>query len=126
MDGGSTHCLIPAADHGTHAEAHSFVRVNQIAEVLASGGDGNTLLVPELVETALNTKVCFPVLAVGSTTSHGTEEVWVDLNHLLDGARGNVGAGGCSRVDSYDNATLEAEGKRCGTVLDLDLGSRVG
>ena len=41
----ATDRLIPPTDHGPHTEAHAFITVNQIAEVLARRGHGNTFLV---------------------------------------------------------------------------------
>lgn len=79
--------LVPAADHGTHGETHAFVRVDEVGEEFGGGGDGDAFFVAQFVEATVHAKVRFPVLAVGSTTSHGTEEVGVDLDDLLHRAR---------------------------------------
>jgi hypothetical protein len=94
--------------------------------------------VSELVQATLHAQVCEPVLAVlayvniqpclplywvlsySSATSHGPQQAVIDLNDLLDRlTRYPVSRRG-SRVGSYDDAALEAEGERRGTVGDLD------
>lgn len=109
-----------AGAHGAHAEAHVLVAVDEVGEDLAGGGDADAALVAELVEAALHAEPCEPVLAVGGTTGHGAEQDAVDLNHLLDGLRGDPVAGRGSRIGSHDDAALEAEGERRRTVGDLD------
>lgn len=92
-----------------HTQAHSFVRVDQVAEVLAGGGDRDSFPVPELVQSTLDTEVSFPILAIGCrarrtrrqqqrrgpeddlreltcTTSHCAQQVRIDLDNLLDSA----------------------------------------
>lgn len=91
--------LVPAADHGAHAETHAFVRVDEIGEVFGGRGDGDAFFVAELVQTALDAEVRLPtsrqreshsseqrrahlpVLAVCCAASHRPEEVRVDLDH---------------------------------------------
>ena len=48
----STHRLVPAANHSTHTEPHSLVANDEICQVLAGGGDGDSLLVSELMQAA--------------------------------------------------------------------------
>jgi hypothetical protein len=100
--------------------------------------------VSELVQATLHAQVCEPVLAVltcvnfqshppllavlsyGSATSHGAQQAVVDLNDLLDRlTRYPVSRCG-SRVGGYDDAALEAEGKRRGSVGNLDGAVGVG
>jgi hypothetical protein len=112
--------------HGTHAQAHSLVAVDKVREDLAGSGDADAALVSELVKTALHAEPGEPVLAVGSTTGHGAEEDAVDLDDLLDGLGGDPVAGSGSRIGSDNDAALEAEGERGGSVGDLDGAVGVG
>jgi hypothetical protein len=61
-----------------------------------------------------------------SATSHGAEQAVVDLNDLLDRLTRYPVSCRCSRVGCNDDAALEAEGKRCGTVGNLDGAVGVG
>lgn len=45
--------LVPAGDHGAHGQPHPAVSVQRVGEELARPGDGDALLVVELVEAAL-------------------------------------------------------------------------
>jgi hypothetical protein len=99
--------------------------------------------VSKFVETALHAEICEPVLAVlctsvsretsllrtctySSATSHGTQQAVVDLNDLLDCLTRYPVSGSGSRIGGYDDAALEAEGKRCGSVGNLDGAVGVG
>jgi hypothetical protein len=99
--------------------------------------------VSELVKTTLHAQVCKPVLTVlrqsvpesqgsppkytySSATSHGSQQAVVNLNDLLDRLTCYPVSSRCSRVGGYDDAALEAEGKRCGTVGNLDGAVGVG
>ena len=79
-----THSLVPTADHRTlrhretislawatmdtyHAQPHPLITVHQIAEILAGSGDRDPLLVSQLVKSALNTKIRFPILTISYT-----------------------------------------------------------
>lgn len=109
-----THSLVPSTDHRSHTQSHPLVRVDQVRKVLARRRDRDALTVPQLVQSALDTEVSFPVLTVGcenqerrwkgerrrsgqltrlesgelekrtSSSSHGSEEVRVNLDDLLD------------------------------------------
>ena len=96
----------------------------------------------ELVETTLHAEVRKPVLTVllrsvpsritlsrrtySSATSHGSQQAVVDLNDLLDRLTCYPVSGSGSRVGGYDDAALEAEGKGCGAVGNLDGAVGVG
>lgn len=54
-----------------HAQTHSLVRVDEVGEDLGGGGDGDTALVPELVEAALHSEVGKPILAILSINMTG-------------------------------------------------------
>jgi hypothetical protein len=68
----------------------------------------------------------FPTCTYSSATSHGSQQAVVDLNDLLDRLTGYPVSGRCSRIGGYNDAALEAEGERCGTVGDLDGAVGVG
>jgi hypothetical protein len=112
--------------HGPHAQTHPLVPVDQVGQDLASGGDGDALLVPELVQAALHAQPGEPVLAVGGAAGHGAQEAVVDLDDFLDGLRGDPVAGRGAGVGGDDYAALEAEGEGCGAVGDLDGALGVG
>lgn len=80
----------------------------------------------ELVETALHAEPGEPVLAVGGTAGHGAQQNAVDLDNLLDRLRGDPVTGGGTGIGGDDNSALEAEGKRCRSVGDLDGAVGVG
>jgi len=56
-----------------HAQTHSFIAVYQVAQILAGSSNGNPLLVPQLMESALNPKIRLPILAIGYTTQPNVE-----------------------------------------------------
>lgn len=122
----STYRLVPATDHGAHAKAHALVRVHEVAQDLGRGRDRDTLLVAQLVQTALDTEVRLPVLAVGRTAGHRAEQVGVDFNHLFHRARRDERASRRTRVDRNHDTTLVPERKRGRTVVQLDARIRVG
>lgn len=62
------------------------------------------------------TEFSLPEGAICSTTCHGTQQEWIDLNDLLDCTAANVGPHGGSRVDSNDDSLIEHEGK-CGCSM---------
>lgn len=109
-----------ASAHGAHAEAHALVAVDEVGEDFAGGGNTDTALVTQLMQTALHAQPGQPVLAISGTTSQSTEQDLVDLNDLLDCLRSNPVAGCRSRICGRDDATLEAEGKRRRSVGDFD------
>jgi hypothetical protein len=51
-------------DETHHAETHAFIAVDEIAEILGSGCNRYPFPVPQLVQTALDAKVRFPVLTI--------------------------------------------------------------
>lgn len=59
------HRLVPSADHGSHRQTHALVRVDEVREVLARRRDRDPLVIPELVQPALDPEVRLPVLAIG-------------------------------------------------------------
>ena len=71
-----------------HTKTHALVAIHEIAEVLARRRDRYPLAVAEFVQTAVHAKVGFPVLAIGGTTCHCTQQVRVDLDDLLHRAGG--------------------------------------
>jgi len=62
-----------AGNHGSHRETHAFVAVNDVGKDFRSGGNGDSTLVAEFVETTFHAKVVEPELAVSSTTGHGSQ-----------------------------------------------------
>ena len=60
-----------ASTHGSHAQTHALVRVDEVRQDLGRRRDRDAALVSELVETALHAQPSEPVLAVGRTASHG-------------------------------------------------------
>jgi hypothetical protein len=69
--GTQTHRLVVTANHGTHRETHTLVRVDEVREVLARRRHRDALMVPQLVQTALDTEVRLPVLAIGWKRERG-------------------------------------------------------
>ena len=47
-----------------HTQTHTLIRVNEVAEVFTRSRYRDSLLISKFVQSALNTKICFPVLAV--------------------------------------------------------------
>lgn len=104
---------------------HAPVLHDRVGEELGGGRHGDALLVAELVEAALDAKVPLPEGAVRGAARHGPEQVRVDLDHLLDGARGNVGPLRGARVHGHHDAVVELEGQRGGALGELELLVRV-
>lgn len=116
--------LVPATHHGSHAEAHALVLVHHVSKQLGGCCHRDALFVAELVNATLAGQQALPEAAVGSSSSHGTQQVGVDLNHLLHRLRGDVGARCGSRVHCYNNTILElreatAGGKQVTTEQSL-------
>lgn len=112
--------FVPTGNHGAHAEAVAAVGVHGVGQKLGGGRDGDALAVAQLVHAALGAEVALPEGAVGGTAGHGTEEEGVDLDDLLDGLGGDVGAHGGPGVDRHDDALVEFEGEGGGTLGELD------
>lgn len=74
-------------ENAHHAQTHALVPVDEVAQVFASGSHRDTLSVAKLVQPALDTKICFPVLTVGRTSSHRPKQVRVDFDDLLHRTR---------------------------------------
>ena len=85
---GGPYGLVPTGNHGSHGKTHTLVVVDGVGENLGGGGDRDALLVLQLVQGALPPEVPLPKGAVCGTSSHSTQQVGVDLNHLLDILRG--------------------------------------
>jgi hypothetical protein len=66
------------------------------------------------------------MVSYGSATSHSSQQAVVDLNDLLDRLTRYPISSRRSRVGGYDDAALEAEGERRGSVGDLDGAAGVG
>lgn len=94
--------------------------VDQVGQNLGGGGNRDTALVTELVKTALHTEVGKPVLTVGGTTSHGTQQLGIDLNNLLDGLTSDPVSCSGSGVGRHNDTALESEGEGRCTVSELD------
>ena len=82
---GVAHGFIPTADHRAlrycettfharatmvtyHTQTHSLVAIHQVTEILAGSGNGYPLLIPQLMESALNPEIRLPILTIGYTT----------------------------------------------------------
>ena len=50
-----------------HTQTHSLIAVHQVAEILAGSSNRYPLLIPQLMESALNPKVRLPILTIGYT-----------------------------------------------------------
>mmetsp|Transcript_26298 Transcript_26298/g.70141 ORF Transcript_26298/g.70141 Transcript_26298/m.70141 type:complete len:267 (-) Transcript_26298:50-850(-) len=118
--------LVPAGDHGAHAETVAAVLVHGVGEQLGRRRHADALLVPQLVQPALHAQVPLPVGTVRRAASHGAEQVRVDLDDLLDGLRRNVGAHRRARVHGDDDALVEFEGEGGGALGELHSLLRVG
>lgn len=99
--------LVPATHHGSHAEPHALVLVHHVSEQLGRRCHRDALLVSELIDSALAGQQALPEAAVSGSSGHGTQQVGVDLDHLLHRLRGNVGARRGPRVHRYYNTMLE-------------------
>lgn len=99
--------LVPATHHGSHAESHALVLVHHVGQELGGGRHRDALLVAELIDATLSGQQALPEAAVGSSSGHGTQQVRVDLDHLLHRLGGDVGAGRGPGVHRHDDAMLE-------------------
>lgn len=99
--------LVPAADHGAHAEAHSFVLVDHVSQQFGGSSHRDALLVAQLVDATLPGQQTLPKTAVCSSSGHGAQQIRVYLDNLLHRLRRDVGTGGGSGVYSHDDAMLE-------------------
>lgn len=118
--------LSDAGAHGAHGQTHPFVLVDQVRQDFGCSRDADAALVPQFVQAALHAQPGQPVLAVGSATGHGAQQVAVDLNHLLHRLTGDPVSRCGSRVRRNDNTALEPERKcRC-AVRNLDGASWIG
>lgn len=75
--------LVPSAHHGSHAEPHALVLVHHVSEQFGGRCHRDALLVAKLVDAALAGQQALPEATVCSSSSHGAQQVGVDLNHLL-------------------------------------------
>ena len=62
----------------------------------------------------------------GSSSSHGTQQTAVDLNHFFDRLTRNPISGRSSRIGGNNNTTLETKGKRRSAMCELDRAVGVG
>lgn len=99
--------LIPATDHGAHAQTHSFVLVHHVSQQLGGSRYRNALFVAQLVDAALPRQKALPETAVGGSTCHGAQQVRVDLDDLLHCLRRNIRTSCCSGVHRYDDTVLK-------------------
>lgn len=106
--------LVPATHHGSHAESHAFVLVHHVSEQLGGCCHRDALLVAKLIDAALAGQQTFPEATVCGSSSHGTQQVGVDLNHLLHCLRRNVRARCGPRVHRNNNTMLELREAREG------------
>lgn len=75
--------LVPATHHGSHAESHTLVLVHHIGQEFGRCCHGDALLVAKLIDATLTGQQTLPEATVGSSSGHGTQQIGVDLNHLL-------------------------------------------
>jgi len=47
-----------------HTQTHSLITIHQVTEILASSSDGDPLLIPQLMKSALNPKIRLPKLTI--------------------------------------------------------------
>ena len=47
-----------------HAETHALIAVDEVAEIFGSGCDRYPFPIPQLVQSALDAKVCLPILTI--------------------------------------------------------------
>lgn len=99
--------LVPTTHHGSHAEPHALVLVHHVSEQLGGCCHGDALLVAKLIDAALAGQQALPEATVSSSSSHGTQQVGVDLNHFLHCLRGDVGARCGPRVHRHNDTMLE-------------------
>ena len=117
--------LVPTGDHGPHTQAVSAVGVHGVGQELGGGRDGDALAVAQFVHAALHSEVALPEGAVGGAAGHGAEEEGVDLDDLLDGLGGDVGAHGRAGVYADDDALVELEGEGGRSLGKLNRLARV-
>lgn len=75
--------LVPSTHHGSHAESHALVLVHHVGQQLGGRRHRDAFLVAKLVDATLTSEQTFPEATVGCTSSHGAQQVGVDLNNLL-------------------------------------------
>ena len=73
----------------------------------------------ELVDLAEHGNVAFPELAIGGTTSHGSEQEVVDLDDLAHLTGGDKRTLGGSSVDSDQDTLLELESESGRTLCEV-------
>eukprot|EP00982_Pelagococcus_subviridis_P007602 30672-Pelagococcus_subviridis.AAC.3 len=112
---------IPPGDHRPHGQPLPAVAVKRVRQQLRRAGDADALAVLELVEAALDPEVPLPELAVRGAAGHRSEEVRVDLDHLLYRLRRDVRPLRRARVHRDDDAVLEDEPERRRAVVGLDV-----
>jgi hypothetical protein len=61
------HNYLPQKTETHHAETHAFITVDKVAEILGRSRNRYPFPVPQLVQTALDTEIRFPVLTVSYT-----------------------------------------------------------
>ena len=77
------------------------------------------------MDTTLHGDILLPEHAVGSTSSHSTQEEVVDLNDLSYLVRGDVSAHGGSGINSNQDSALELESQSGSTLCEIShLGSQ--
>lgn len=99
--------LVPATHHGSHAESHPLVLVHHVGQEFGRRCHRDALLVAKLIDATLSGQQALPEATVGSSSSHGTQQIGVDLNHLLHRLGGDVGACCGPGVHGHDDAMLE-------------------
>mmetsp|Transcript_36142 Transcript_36142/g.52981 ORF Transcript_36142/g.52981 Transcript_36142/m.52981 type:complete len:278 (+) Transcript_36142:159-992(+) len=113
--------VVPPCNHRAARQTVAFVTVEGVVERLRRGPHGNALFVLQLVQPALHAEVALPERAVGGATSHGAQEVGVDLDDFLDTLRRNVGSLRGAGIDGDEDTALEDEAEGRGSLSELDL-----
>lgn len=87
-----SHSFIPTTDHRAlqyceavshelmtkfthHTQTHALITIHQVAEILAGSGNRDPLFIPQLVESALNPKIRFPILTIRYTVQTNVKSV---------------------------------------------------
>lgn len=117
--------LVPATHHGSHAQPHAFVLVHHVSQQLGGCCHRDALLVAQLVDAALAGQQALPEAAVGRPSSHGAQQVRVDLNHLLHRLRGDVRARCGPGVHCNNDSMLELWGEGKGSLIWLGVSFRI-
>jgi len=118
--------LVPARDHGAHAETVTAVAHHGVCEELGGGRDGDAPSVAEFVEAALHAEFALPVGAVGGAAGHGAQQERVNFNDFFDGTGTDVISHGGTRIDTDDDAAIEFESERGGSFGKLEFLVLVG